>query len=721
MKKSMFWFLAVSVAATAVYGQTSVPARTLVTQAVNDGKLIKLSGNTRRAANAANDRGQVAESRQFQHILLLLNRPAEREAALQKYLAQLTDASSPSFHQWLNAKQVGEKFGPANADVAMVREWLTGYGFTVHSVSPTRDLIDFSGTERQIKAAFHTEIHHLSVHGQNHMANMSDPRIPAALGEIVRGIVSLNDFRPHAMHTKIHPADAPAPEYTTSNGYFVLAPIDLATIYSLNPLFAAGLTGKGQTIAVMEDTDLASPADWLAFRKRFALTKAYPYATFSQINPQSDFGEFCSDPGVNSDDDEADLDVQWASAAAPNANIVLAACDDTDFNFGGFIAMENLLLGNTAPPPIISISYGDAEADLGSSFNAYINVLYELAAVEGVSVYVSAGDSGADVFDARDMPATSGISTSGFATTPYNVAVGGTDFADTYFGNNLTYWNSSTAPNGGSAKSYIPEIPWDDSCASSLLTTYIGFSTAYGTNGLCNSATATTANGLLGIVAGSGGPSGCALGDSTVDGVLGGTCAGYPKPSWQRLVGVPRDGVRDIPDVSLFASNGIWSHYYLFCYSDAANGGVPCNQGLFGAGGTSFAAPIMAGFQALVNQRTGTIWGNPNPVLYSIARSEYGASGSASCNSSLGTGTSPACTFYDVTLGDIDIVCAAGSPNCYAPSGANGVLSTSTTSYLPAFPTATGWDFSTGIGSVNAFNLVSNWLAGAAAAASPAP
>jgi subtilase family serine protease len=156
----------------------------------------------------------------------------------------------------------------------------------------------------------------------------------------------------------------------------------------------------------------------------------------------------------------------------------------------------------------------------------------------------------------------------------------------------------------------------------------------------------------------------------------------------------------------------------LFCYSDTDFGGVPCSTGLFGAGGTSFASPIVAGFQSLVNQFTGSAWGNPNPVLYSLARTEYGASGKASCNSSLGNAVSSGCTFYDVTLGDNDAVCVAGTPNCYAPSGALGVLSTSTSSYHPAFTTTTGWDFATGIGTINANNLVKNWSSGALGAVS---
>jgi hypothetical protein len=109
-----------------------------------------------------------------------------------------------------------------------------------------------------------------------------------------------------------------------------------------------------------------------------------------------------------------------------------------------------------------------------------------------------------------------------------------------------------------------------------------------------------------------------------------------------------------------------------------------------------------------VNQKTKSSWGNPNTTYYNLAKKEYGSSGDTSCNSTNGKGVSSTCTFYDVKQGDMDVNCT-GTHNCYRPSGTYGVLSTSTTSYLPAYGTATGWDFATGIGTVNALNLVNNW------------
>ena len=119
-------------------------------------------------------------------------------------------------------------------------------------------------------------------------------------------------------------------------------------------------------------------------------------------------------------------------------------------------------------------------------------------------------------------------------------------------------------------------------------------------------------------------------------------------------------------------------------------------------------ALVLAGIQALVNQSAGARQGNPNPVYYKLAAGEYGSSGNNSCNSSNGNTVGSSCIFYDVTQGDMDVNCT-GSNNCYTPSGFAGVVSTSNSSFQPAFSTHSGWDFATGIGTINAANLVKNW------------
>jgi subtilase family serine protease len=672
----------------------------LITQNVDESKLATLAGNTPPEANKQNDRGLVADNLSMEHMLLQLKRSPEQERELLQYIEELQEPSSPNFHHWLTAKEYGERFSLATQDLDVITRWLESHGFKVNVVYENGLLIDFSGTAGQVRAAFHTEIHNLNVKGVKHIANMSDPRIPSALAPAVVGVVSLHDFKPHTNYK-------PRANYTfTSGGFTVYAvvPGDLAKIYNLNPLFSASISGQGQTIVVIEDTDVFTTADWTTFRSTFGLS-SFAAGSFTQVHPAPPSGtNNCTDPGVNGDDGEAILDAEYASAAAPSATIELASCSNTS-TFGGLIAIQNLLNESSAPPAIMSVSYGFCEAGNGASSNAAYNAAYQQAVTEGVSVFVSSGDEGAASCDATLSNATHGIGVSGFASTPYNVAVGGTDFGDTYAGTNSTYWSATNSSTYESALSYVPEIPWNDSCGSLLGALFSGFSQTYGSTGFCNNSTNQT------TAAGSGGPSGCATGTPSVLGVVGGTCAGYAKPTWQSLVGVPNDNVRDIPDVSLFAANGIWGHYYPFCYSDVANGGTACTgtpDTWSGGGGTSFSSPIMAGIQALVNQKVGGRQGNPNPVYYNLAATEYGASGDSACNSTLGNTAGSSCIFYDVTLGDMDVNCT-GTHNCYLPSGTYGVLSTSNGSYLPAYGTTTGWDFATGIGTVNAVNLVNNW------------
>ncbi len=149
---------------------------------------------------------------------------------------------------------------------------------------------------------------------------------------------------------------------------------DLATIYNLNPLFSDGISGQGQTIVVIEDTNVFSTADWTTFRSTFGLS-GYTSGSFTQVHPAPPSGtNNCSNPGVNGDDIEAILDAEYASAAAPNATIELASCSDTSPRFGGLIALQNLLNESSTPPAIVSISYGECEASNGASANAAVQL-----------------------------------------------------------------------------------------------------------------------------------------------------------------------------------------------------------------------------------------------------------------------------------------------------------------------------------------------------------
>jgi subtilase family serine protease len=682
-----------------------------VAQPIDDGDLVTLGGNTRSEATSANDRGAVDPAMPLEHLELQLRRSPEQERETESFIEALHDVASPSFHQWLTAEQFGQRFGASADAISSVRGWLESYGFRVGPVYPGGMVIDFSGTAAQLAAAFHTSIHQLSVGGEIHFANMNDPQIPRALTSVVSGIVKLNDFRPLRKHR-------PGPKYSGScsgSPCYLMAPADLATIYDFNSLFQAKtpITGKGQTIAVVEDTDLYSDSDWINFRRIFGLS-GYRGGTLSTIHPPPPAGgAACTDPGVNSngDDVEAILDAEWSSAAAPDAAILVAACGNSATVDGVRHAIHDLI-ASASPPAIISVSYGICEAENGSAANAFFSAMYQQAVAEGISVFVATGDSGPeDCAPNFTSAAKFGIGVNGWASTAYNVAVGGTDFSDTFDGTNRDYWGTSHGPPWGTAKSYVPEMAWNDTCASDQTIAVFGYTTSYGINGFCNSTTADPY--YIGTGGGEGGPSGCASGTPSSKGVVSGTCAGWPKPRYQQVFGMSSDGVRDVPDVSMFASDGWeWNHQYLICFTDPNNGGAACQGnpstwGL-GGGGTSYATPIVAGIQALVNQKMGKKQGNPNFVYYALARHQYGSDGNPQCDSSLGMRADPSCVFHDVTTGNDSQDCK-GPENCFLPSGTYGVMSQSASSYKPAFKTRPGYDFPSGIGTINVGNLVNNW------------
>jgi subtilase family serine protease len=672
----------------------------LIRQAVDNTQRIRLPGHTRPDANAANDVGPVADNFAMPHMLLQLKRSSMQQQQLEQLAADVSNPSSPSYRQFLTAAQFAAAYGPNSQDVQTISGWLQSQGFQVNAVYPSANTIDFSGTAGQVRTAFGTPIHQLNVNGERYIANMNDPQIPAALALAVVGPVALHNFQPK-----------PAFTGTVFLNEHDVVPGDLYTIYNWTPLFGLGVTGKGQTIGIMSESDTPgstpSTADWTTFRNTFNLNSP-PFsgtATLTAFHPGG-----CTH-SVNGDQFEADVDVEYSSAAAPDANILLVSCDG---GFpGGIIAALTGTLALPNPPGVISISYGECEAQLGPAANATFNNLYLTAALMGISVFVSSGDALGYKCDGNGASfSTVGLSVSGLASTPWNVAVGGTDFQDSYLNQVANYWlptNRSTTDylDWSSARSYIPEIPWNSSCGSVLIANVFGFATTYGPNGFCNNAPGNT------VFLHSG------------PGTTAGTSTIYPVPLWQ-LPFVPKGtNHRVLNDVSLFSSEGrfnviggvlnfikdpagneVWGHAYRVCYSPFSCGSRPGLWLL--SGGTSFAAPIWAGIQTLVNQYAGGRQGLPTPVYYLL----FGLSrltDPAGCNSSRSGGPFVTCIFNDVTQGDNDAPCLAESPNCYAPGGTLGVLSMSTTSYQPAFKAGVGWDFPSGLGTPNVNNLVLGW------------
>jgi len=709
------WWTILCAVACASAGQTSwaqkAPVASRVVEQIDETRTVHIQGNVHPLARAEFDRGAVAESQPMMRMLLLLQRSAEQETALRQLLDAQQTKSSGSYHAWLTPAQFGQQFGPSDADLQTVTDWLTKQGFQVAKVSAGRTTVEFSGTAAQVQNAFQTQIHRFIVNGKEHIANVSDPAIPAALAPVVGGVVALNNFPKHSMLHRVGSFQRdlatgqvkPLFTYTDSNGTFYgVGPADFATIYSI----PAGADGTGQSIAVVGQSNI-NTQDVCDFRNMFGITTdctalVAPNTGLLQVIVNG------PDPGILSstgDEGESDLDVEWAGAVAPAAQILFVVSQSTMSNpaqvsQGVDLSALHIVDNNLAP--VMSNSYGNCEAALGSTGNSFYNALWQQATAEGITVVIAAGDNGSAGCDPNTTvnpnAASQGLAVSGFASTPYSVAVGGTEFNQSTNASN--YWNSTNVANTQlSAKGYISEVPWDDSaCATNFPT-----------------ACTSVDSGGADISAGSGGASNCATFDSK-----GNCSAGYPKPAYQTGV-TPADSVRDIPDISLFASNGFNNSFYIVCQSDANPNDAPCDlstsatsgtHNFQGVGGTSGGTPSFAAIIALVNQKTGQRQGNANYILYALGKNEDYTKCNSSSFTNPGTPAPATCVFYDITTGNNAVACVAGSPNC-SNTGSSGfgvtVSGVSADHGNPAFQAVPGYDLATGLGSINVANLLNLW------------
>jgi hypothetical protein len=664
--------------------QAYLPAR--ITQAIDENSLVMLHSNTHPLAQARYDRGPAPLSMPASRLLLVLRRSAAQEAALSTYLQSLHDPESPNHRKWLTPEQFGKLYGVSDADLATIETWLQGHGFTVSKVAKGRMAVEFSGTVDQVQTAFHTSLHSYVVHGEQHWANASDPQIPTALAPVVAGLAELNNFVPKAQFIRgpsgvYNPKSGRIePTYTVgnaTNGYYIyLGPADAATIYDTPTTYNANHSGTaydgtGIRIGIAGDSNI-NIAQNANYRATFGLPANATQVVVDGV-----------DPGENGDGIEAYLDTQVAGGIAPGATVTLYTAADTYFDAGLFLAIGRAIDDNQVD--ILNVSFGGCESAQGTAGNQFIYSLWEQAAAQGISVTVSTGDSGSAGCDNpnTETVAQYGLAVNGLASTPYNIAVGGTDF-DTLWGSTFpasftAYVNiSNSLPYHRSALSYIPEEPWNDA-------TFQGYNTTISQNVPWS---ATQYSSSANIIAGGGGVSSCVQANA-------GTCAsGYPLPTWQSGFATDKSG-RNLPDVSLLAGNGWYGATWGLCTDmdfDSSGNAIPdcagtpttgSNFNLTGVGGTSAAAPAFAGILALVAQKAGGRLGQADYELYKLAKSNYST------------------VFHDIATGNNSVPCTAGTPNC--------TLTSSGYYFLSGYNTGKGFDEASGLGSVDATQLVTNW------------
>jgi subtilase family serine protease len=692
------------------------------------------------------DLGPVEPSRPLSYITLLIAPSPSQQKALDQLLAQQQDPHSHNYHKWLTPAQFADRFGLSQNDLNKVTAWLKSQGFKVASVGGGRNSVVFSGTAAQVQGAFGTEIHNYKIDGEEHFANSTPVMVPAELGGVIKSVMGLHDFRPRPTYrgrglaaTRNFRSDYYDGNYSFPN---FLAPGDVATIYDIVPLYALAtpINGTGQKLAVMGQTDILL-ADINDFRNGFGLT---PIPTGSGgctttttgttgivIAPctTTNFAYVLvgSDPlALGSDIMEADLDIEWSGAVASNAQIIFVNAPETAAGVND--SLNTAINPPSGPPvaPVISMSYGACEAQAQD-----VETLMQQGNAEGVTIMMASGDTGAAGCDygpaTADPPfpaASGGLAVNYPASSPEATGVGGTEItiADDTAPN--TYWSAPTTnpPNGGTALPAalnMPEITWNDDvefsqfCVSNPGSTFCTHGGSPAVPGWVDITSQETAQEDIWISAGGGGASNC------VSESAGGICdaapaGGFPQPTWQstspKLVisGVPQ-GVRWVPDVSLFASPNFPGYILCTPQNPPSTNASTCSAGIFDAvdtyeslvGGTSASTPVFAGIVTLLNQFLNGAslagLGNINPKLYQLA----------AITPSNGA-------FHPVTSGTNIAYCAGATPSgqptgviCPAPSGTTGTFGYDASASDPT----TGYNLVNGLGSVDANALFNAWQA----------
>ena len=628
--------LAVVPIGTALHAQTA----NQVTQTVDTARLKALPNHLPQWANAGNDAGALPPDRMLDQMTVVLARSPQQQTALESFLAEQQNPASPEYHHWLTPSEVGDRFGLSQQDISAITGWLQSQGLHVNWISPSRIFIGFGGTAADLGRALQTELHNYTVNGTQRLSVSSDPMVPQALVPAVKAIRGLYTIEERPLH-HVDSMQSESPLLTTSNGSHFIAPADFATIYDI----PAGVSGSGQSIGIVGRAR-TNFADFTNFRQKTGTSFPNPTeivpTTFGGVDPGPAFTTPQGSSVDTGEQSEATLDVMRAGSVAPSATLLLVVATSAS---GGIEAdAQYLVQTSPAPVQVMTISFGACESSAGPANVNFWDTLFQQAAAEGISSFVSSGDSGASGCDISfqtppgvPLPNSPNyICSSSFAT-----CVGGTEFNDT--GTPSAYWSSTSGSGLSSALGYIPEGAWNEPL-----------------------------NGTSPEPASSG----------------GGVSLVIPTPSWQTGIGVPvaRTG-RYTPDVSFSSA----SHDgYFGCFAAGAGSCVTGSNGSFQFeffAGTSAAAPAMAGIAALLDQSIGSAQGNLNPKLYSLA-------------------TSTPAAFHDVTVASSGVSgCSVNTPsmcNNSVPSASG--LSGGQAGYL----VTAGFDEATGLGSLDVQTFISS-------------
>ncbi len=516
--------------------------------------------------------------------MALRNRPA-----LDQLIRDQQDPSSPRYQQFLTPRQFIDRFGPSQQDVDAVAQWLGAQGFTVTASSRAMRYVRFTGTVADATRVFGVDI--MAFGDGSVYSNTTDPAIPARFAGVIGAVGGLNNFLrsyafapgPAVSHlgTDAAPGWASGPlalldsgpslplpqrgavsavPNTTFGGVTAFAPADFYSFYNeANPTLPGNLNGSGgDCIAIVGDSDFHNSAVSI-FNTTFGLPDDSSSITRVLVDG--------TNPGPTGDELEALLDVEWSHAVAPGAPQVFYLGDDNTASANGAIVdgIQRAVNDNTCS--VISVSFGLCGGDM-IFYTTVVSPIYAqaVATTNRQSIFISAGDDGAAgiIFDPISNACVPGTSRNinELGADPNVTQVGGTKFDPNFdaSGNNV---------------GHVAESAWDDEITDP--------------------------------------PSGGATG--------GGVSAIYPKPAYQKGLGVPVGGRRDVPRRCADRQRHIHPGVFLGFIS-SGTAAIGCC-----IGGTSLSAPTWAGISKLIAQLKHARLGALNPRIYALANAGLVASG----------------------------------------------------------------------------------------------
>jgi len=547
-----------------------------------------LSGNHLDAATDLASEGDAAAHRSLQMEIYLAPHNQEQ---LDQLLQDQQDSTSPQYHKWLTPTEYDQQFGPTEADVAEIIQWLTDEGFSVTIARAHGRRIAFTGDVATAESAF--QVHIVGNRDGTAFANLEDPQVPASLAPKITHLAGLDNLHGNLWNTLI--SDPPYNNNGLTSPYF--GPTDIRTFSDEIALLTATPTkwdGTGQCIALSEGSDV-DQASLAQFNTVFGLPAFVSGTNYIAVYPDGSPGAPGSAQG-SQPYGEAMLDVEYAHGIAPGAKIVLYAANAGDLAPDPAQALVDTAMAAVTDTTNHCKSVAISWAQCGEPTSFYTNLetnVFKPGAAEGQSIFVATGDLGtaAPPLGSCTVPTKSGKpNIEENAGSNYVTAVGASMFQATYnSAGNDTSTAASTTQSVWSFSRKSPKIPF-----------------------LAGSAAST-----------------------------GGYSKIFPKPTWQTGVAGISGKFRAVPDLvlgggnlggtetigekdgkltftgSIFPAPNFWE-----CYDAGLADGDPASGPLWATtGGTSIVPPQYAAIFAIINQKAGAPDGQGliNPKLYAMA------------------------------------------------------------------------------------------------------